>query len=256
MQYAIVAWQHMFQASATQRPPMTKRPMSNFAQAIETPLDAELHCSSVALRQVNEMLENQSKRIAHAVHDGAGQILAAVMIRLDQSEQESNPSCGSCFREIRRMLEQVEFQLRELSHDLRPPVLDDFGLVPALQVLADKVGRRSGLTVLLNHSIGDRLPPPVETALYRVIQEAVTNGAKHGHAKHVWIEISSSDTVHCSIRDDGNGFEMGEVIGLKGSGGLGLLGIRERVELVGGTVTISSLPGRGTELVVRIPLGV
>src|SRR5690242_882465 len=88
---------------------------------------------SLALRRINDILEEQSKRIAHAVHDEAGQLLAAVFIRLDQASQELAPNCGSCFEEIKHMLQMIEVQLREIAHDLRPTVLDDLGLVPAIE---------------------------------------------------------------------------------------------------------------------------
>src|SRR5450432_1696044 len=136
---------------------------------------AEMRNSSLALQRVNEMLEEQSKRIAHAVHDEAGQILAAVFIRLDQAAREMPPSCGTCFGEIKQMLELIELQLREISHDLRPAVLDDLGLVPAFQCLTERVSLRFGLAVTLTCSIPQRLPPPVETTLYRVVQESLTN---------------------------------------------------------------------------------
>src|SRR5437763_16363911 len=87
----------------------------------------DMRNSGVALRRVNELLEEQSRRIAHAVHDEAGQLLAAVFIRLEQAARELPSSCAPCFQEIKQMLELIELQLREISHDLRPAVLDDLG---------------------------------------------------------------------------------------------------------------------------------
>jgi signal transduction histidine kinase len=216
----------------------------------------DMQHSSLALHRVNEILEEQSKRIANAVHDQAGQILAAVFIRLEEATRELPATCGSCFQEIKQMLELIELQLREISHDLRPTMLDDLGLVPALQCLIERVSKRSGLVIKLVSPVPERLPAAVETALYRVVQESLTNVTKHARASRVEIRLQcSKDQVQCTVHDNGAGFDMNEVLSRKGSRGLGLVGIRERVESVDGKVSINSFPGNGTELVVTIPLG-
>lgn len=229
----------------------------NLAEGIITegsPVEGEIQKATLTLHRVNEMLEEQSRRIAHAVHDEAGQLLAAVFIRLDQASRELPPSCGTCFQEIRHMLELIELQLREISHDLRPAVLDDLGLVPAFQCLIERVSQRSGLAVTLSCSIPHRLPPTLETSLYRVVQESLTNIAKHASASQVEIRLSyEGGVVSGSVRDNGVGFDMEEVLARKGTRGLGLLGIGERVESVGGTVSIHSQPGIGTEVIINIP---
>jgi signal transduction histidine kinase len=218
--------------------------------------NGEYRNASLTLSRVNQMLEEQSRRIAHAVHDEAGQLLAAVFIRLDQAARELPPSCGTCFQEIKQMLELIELQLREISHDLRPAMLDDLGLVPAVQCLAGRVSQRSGLAVNLTCSIPQRLPPPVETTLCRVAQESLTNIAKHANSSHVEIRLTQEgDLVRGSIRDDGVGFDLNEVLSRKGERGMGLAGIRERIDSVGGTLSIHSQPGKGTELLIDIPWG-
>jgi signal transduction histidine kinase len=212
--------------------------------------------AGLTLHRVNEMLEEQSRRIAHAVHDEAGQILAAVFIRLDQAARELPPTCGTCFDEIKQMLELIELQLREISHDLRPAVLDDLGLVPAFQGLIERVSQRFGLAVTLTCSVSQRLPAPIETTLYRVVQESLTNVAKHAQATQVEVRLShEGDLVRASIRDNGVGFDLNEVLARKGTRGLGLLGIQERIESVGGRLSIQSQPGKGTELLIHIPWG-
>ena len=215
--------------------------------------NANLPMASLPITRVIQMLEEQSRRIAHAVHDEAGQLLATVFIRLDQAANELPPSFGGCFQEIRQMLELIELQLRDLSHDLRPMVLTDLGLVPALQCLIDKVSRRSGLAVTLICSVPHRLPPAIETALYRIVQESLTNVAKHAHASQV--EIRLSEEGELSICDDGVGFDLNEVRSRMGTPSLGLVGIRERTESVGGTLSIHSQPGKGTTLLIEIPWG-
>ena len=219
-------------------------------------MDGEYGQARFTLSGVNEMLEAQSKRIAQSIHDEAGQLLAAVFIRLDQAARESPPSCGSSFQEIRQLLEMIELQLRELSHDLRPSVLDDLGLIPALRCLTERVSQRSSLGIILACSVPERLPPAVETALYRIVQESLTNVAKHARASKVEIRLSQEGPQLCgSIRDNGVGFDLDEVITREGARGLGLVGIRERVESMGGTLSVHSWPGMGTELLINIPGG-
>jgi signal transduction histidine kinase len=150
----------------------------------------------------------------------------------------------------------IELQLRELAHDLRPSILDDLGLVPALRCLTERASRRGGLEIVLACSIPERLAPAVETALYRIVQESLTNVAKHAHAGRVEIRLSrDGQQLNVSIRDNGAGFDLNEVMGRKGARGLGLAGIRERVESVGGTLSVHSWPGMGTELFINIPGG-
>src|SRR5690349_24638389 len=123
------------------------------------------------------MLEDQSKRIAQAVHHQTDAILTAVLARLEESERELAPACGSCFQEVRTLLLQVEQQLGDISYDLRPAILDRDGLLGAIRLLCDRVAGRTGIAVTLTGSIRGRLPHAVETALYRVTQEALTNAA-------------------------------------------------------------------------------
>jgi signal transduction histidine kinase len=209
--------------------------------------------SSLAL---HDILEEQSRRIAHAVHDEAGQLLAAVFLRLDQASREMAPACGQCFDEIKGMLQLIEVQLREIAHDLRPTILDDLGLVPAIEAFVDRVSRRHGITITCTSTLTVRLSATVETAIYRIVQESVNNVVKHANATRADIRISHDGrSVECLIQDDGAGFEVNEVLSRKGSRGLGLLGIRERVESVGGELAIRSFPGNGTTLLITISTG-
>jgi two-component system, NarL family, sensor histidine kinase DegS len=212
--------------------------------------------ANVALHRINDILEEQSKRIAHAVHDEAGQLLAAVFLRLDQASRELSPSCGSCFDEIKRMLQMIEVQLREIAHDLRPMILDDLGLVPAVEEFIQRVARRYGIETTCESALPARLSPPVETTIYRIVQESLNNVVKHAHATRVEIRIACEGRhVSCLIRDNGTGFNLNEVLSRKGSRGLGLVGIRERVDSVRGDLTIHSVPGNGTVLSFTIPIG-
>lgn len=210
-----------------------------------------------ALRHLNETLEQESRRIAHALHDEAGQLLAAVDIALDEFARELPPPAQPHLEEVKALLDQIEAQLRHVSHELRPTVLDDLGLVPALEFLAEGVSTRTGLSITVEGPTTGRLPLAVETALYRTVQEALTNVTKHAQAKSVSVQVKRENRrLRCTIRDDGIGFDVSAVQARKGERGLGLIGIRERLDALGGRLQITSAPGRGTELAITVPLEV
>jgi signal transduction histidine kinase len=204
-----------------------------------------------ALRRLNDVLEGELKRIAHALHDEAGQLLASVHIAVADIAGEVPPEFRPRFNEVERLLKQIEVELRNLSHELRPTMLDNLGLLPALEMLAEKVTKRTGLVVSVTGERAARLPPAAETALYRIVQEALNNAVKHAHARSVKIELQHLPLrVACSVRDDGKGFAAQQ-----GAEGLGLIGIRERLKALGGSLRVVSEPRRGTTLLVEIPLG-
>ena len=140
--------------------------------------------------------------------------------------------------------------MRRLAVELRPKALDDFGLVPALERLRDTFAEQTGMRVDLESQIRERLPTEVETALYRIVQEALTNVVKHAQATAVSIVLApKTGAVTALIEDDGRGFTP------DGSGeGLGLLGMGERLALLGGRLKIESRPGAGTAIVAEVPL--
>lgn len=206
-----------------------------------------------ALRHFNEVLEGQMKRIAHALHDEAGQLLASVSIAVVDVASELPPQQRIRFKEVEQLLKQIEIELRNLSHDLRPTVLDNLGLVPALEFLAEKVTKRTGLKVSVNGDDSTRLPAAVETALYRIVQEALNNAVKHAHASSVRIELlRTSSTVACSVSDDGQGFDAQRQQSVHG---LGFVGMRERLNALGGSLRLTTEPRRGTTIQAEIPLG-
>jgi signal transduction histidine kinase len=208
-----------------------------------------------ALRQLNETLEQEIQRIAHAVHDEAGQLLFAARLAMSNVAQDIDPALQVRFREIGAILDQVANQLRTLSHELRPTILDDLGLVPALESLAESVSSRAGISIKILSTVRDRYPQKTETAMYRIVQEALTNIAKHAHAKSVEIRVARTvKHLECVVRDDGAGFDAPAVLACMTRGGLGLIGIRERLNAVGGTMQIESVAGKGTKLMVKIPV--
>src|SRR6266571_6968158 len=208
-----------------------------------------------ALRQLNETLEEEIKRIAYAVHDEAGQLLVAVHLALADVARELPKPQQEQLGRIKGLLNEVEKHLRRYSHELRPTILDDLGWIPAIRFLAEGISKRANLPIHIQTRISGRLPGPAETALYRIVQEALTNAVKHAKAKNIWIRAwRENQVLHCSIRDDGEGFDTHRAQGTPGRKGLGLIAMQERVSAIGGTLRIQSGPGQGTEISLRLPL--
>jgi len=208
-----------------------------------------------ALRQLNETLEEEIKRIAYAVHDEAGQLLVAVHLALAEVALELPEPQQAQFARIKEMLNQVEKHLRRYSHELRPTILDDLGWIPAIRFLAEGISKRANLPIHIDAAVPGRPPATIETTLYRIVQEALTNAVKHAKASNVWIRAWRENLVLCcSIRDDGGGFDSSQARAAPGRKGLGLIAMQERVSAIGGTLHIESRPGVGTELCIRLPL--
>jgi signal transduction histidine kinase len=207
-----------------------------------------------ALRQVNETLEAEIKRIAYAVHDEAGQELVAVHLALAEVARKLPKAQQKQIEQAEELLDQVEKHLREYSHELRPTILDDLGWIPAIRFLAEGISKRAGIPIHIRATISRRLESAAETAIYRVMQEALRNVLKHANAKNVWIHAWDEEgELCCSIKDDGSGFDARARRGGERGHGLGLIAMRERVSAVGGTLQIEATPGRGTELLIRMP---
>lgn len=208
-----------------------------------------------ALRKSNEALEEQAKHIAHALHDDAGQLLATIHIALEDALGEMVPRNRKHLEKIRGILYEIEEHLRRFSHELRPTVLDDLGLQAGLEFLASNVSKRTGVKVNFENSVDRRLPAPVETALYRITQEALTNITRHAKAKNAFLKLhANGKNISYSVRDDGVGFDAGSELSKRGQRGLGLVGIQMRLDAFGGTFSIKSTPEKGSELFITIPL--
>lgn len=141
-----------------------------------------------------------------------------------------------------------------MSHQLRLRSLEDQGLLPALEILRSTISRRTGLRIALEATEWQRLSAKIETALYRVIQEALKNVSKHAHASAAKVRLWRADhLIFCAIEDDGRGFDHQAASSPKNRQGLGLVGIHERLQVLGGSCEIRSIPGKGTVLNVKIP---
>jgi signal transduction histidine kinase len=209
--------------------------------------------ANAALRGLNDLLEEQTRRISHELHDQAGQLLASVYLAIDDLARDFPQQSGDRLQAMKGLLDGIEEQLRRLSHELRPTILDDLGLLPALEFLGAGVSARHGLRVSVRGRPEERFPGPVETVLYRIVQEALNNVCKHAEASSVVITVNRDERhVHCSVRDDGVGFDP--TAARVGNQGLGLIGIRERLTPLGGVLTVTSATGQGTELAIAVPL--
>jgi signal transduction histidine kinase len=207
-----------------------------------------------ALRRQNDLLEQETRRIAHEIHDSAGQLLASVYMELQQLSSNAPRYLKPGLAHTASLLDRIHADLRRFSHELRPTVLDDLGLIPALRELGDGIMKRTGLVVRVEASAVDRLPSPVEVALYRTVQEALVNTTKHAGAGRVDVRVElRAREVCCTVTDDGAGFATQPARGRKR--GLGLVGLRERLAPLGGSVRWGTAPGAGGAVVTAtIPL--
>jgi signal transduction histidine kinase len=208
-------------------------------------------------RRVTQAEEDERRRLSRDLHDEAGQLLTALGLGL-QAIADVAPADSDVARrtaELRTMADTLGRELHSLAVRLRPKALDDFGLEPALQTYIDEWSRVSGIDVAVHTATNaERLPEPIETAIYRVVQEALTNAARHSDAKNVSVLVERrGQQVVAIVEDDGVGFDSSN-IETPDVGGLGLAGIRERIALLGGSAEVESLPGSGTTIFVRIPL--
>src|SRR5215831_8876488 len=211
--------------------------------------------SVCTLRHLNELLEQEVKRLAHAVHDEAGQLLVAAHLAIAEVMPEAKPDVQRRLTEVTDLLLQAEDQLREFSHELRPTMLDDLGLVPALQSLASGIAKRKKVEVRVNASLEERLPPSVEIGLYRAVQEALTNVTRHSKAKIATVEVRKGrNQVLCTVEDDGVGFDAKAVLSGKRGEGLGLIGIQERLNVLKGSFHVESEIGQGSRVRFTVPV--
>lgn len=213
--------------------------------------------SIAALRRLNQILEEEAKRIGHALHDEAAQMLAVVYLEIAEIMHDNPPdSVRVHLEQIKSNLDRVREQLRQLSHELRPPILDRLGLLPALRFLADGFRKRDNLSVKIQDltATNSRFPQIVETTLYRSVQEALYNVVRHAHATQVIVSVSTEDEwISCTVKDNGVGFSPDSQEKTSTSRGLGLLGIQERINNLKGSFTLNSAPGRGTRLDIKVP---
>jgi signal transduction histidine kinase len=206
-----------------------------------------------AVRRVVQAQETERQRLARELHDETGQALTSILLGLKPLEEAlTDHPAREALGELREHVVGALQDVRRLAVELRPAVLDDFGLVPALERLTDAFAEQSGVRVDFHSALGEmRLPSEVEMTLYRIVQESLTNIVKHADAHNVSVSLSRRESgVAAVIEDDGAGFDQRVVDG----SGIGLLGMRERLALIDGRLEIESRPGAGTTVVAEVPL--
>jgi len=209
-------------------------------------------------RRLLSVQEEERKRISRELHDVVAQALTGINVRLTMLKTQSTASAKDFHKKIattqRLLLKSVEI-VHRFARDLRPTVLDDLGLIPALQSYLKIVREDSGLEIALTTFSGvEKLDGGAKTALYRVLQEALSNVAQHANASRVTVRLTDHrGKVGMDIHDNGRGFQMNKIEAAETGKHLGLLGMRERVEMVGGTFCVKSAPGKQTTIRVEIP---
>jgi len=224
-----------------------------FASRAAVAVDLSQRVARDALRRVVAAQELERRRLARELHDETGQALTSVLLGLKAVEEAADPAeMRAASAELRELVVQTLRDVRRLAVELRPKALDDFGLIPALERLTESFAEQTGIAVDFESALGDeRLPDEIGTALYRIVQESLTNVVKHARATRVSVLVTRREGVVAAvIEDDGTGFDPGQTRDV----GIGLLGMRERVALVDGRLEVESRHGAGTTILVEVPL--
>jgi signal transduction histidine kinase len=234
-----------------------ERLLEAFATSAATSVATAQSVADEQHRQRLAAAEGERQRWARELHDETLQSMSALRIGLSAAERSERPeTMKAALKQAVEQLEDGIYNLRALITDLRPAALDELGIQAAVEALVDRSDRH-GIEVDMNLELAyeqglqpTRLTPELETAIYRIVQEALTNASKHGNAKRAVVEVREDPgLITLSIRDDGSGFDLDAA-----SDGFGLLGIRERVELLNGELAIESQPGKGTMLRAGLPV--
>ena len=222
-----------------------------FATRAAVAVDLSRRVARTTVQRIVGGQEQERRRLSRELHDETGQALTSILLGLKAIEDaRGTDRFPAALADLRELVVATLQDVRRLAVELRPKALDDFGLVPALERLTSAFAEQTGIAVHLESRLPEpRLPPEIETVLYRVVQEALTNVVKHAHAEHVSVLLHARQgRVAIVIEDDGRGFTESDE-----TTGIGLLGMRERVALVGGTVAVESSAGTGTTIVVEVP---
>ena len=225
-----------------------------FTVRLVSQLIRQMESQTAELGRVSwHMLEDQeatARRFSHELHDELGQSLTAVktnLTALADTAEPPTPRLADCIH----LVDEAIGNVRQMSQLLRPTILDDFGLEAGLRWLAEGFSARTGIEVHVESAYAGRLSDDTETHLFRIAQEALTNIARHAHAQHVQVTLTSNgQDIRLSIQDDGRGLSGASSTGR----GLGLIGMRARARSFGGDVTVHSRPGQGVLIEVQVPL--
>ncbi|HYH80246.1 MAG TPA: ATP-binding protein [Longimicrobium sp.] len=240
--------------------PVADRELDRLRRTFNAMLDAgaayRARLREVAARALGSA-EEERKRIARELHDETAQTLAALLIRIRLVQRAQDPDAlAKLLEEMRTDVGQALEGIRRFARGLRPPALDELGLVPAIESHARSLQEISELRIEVeSEDVAVDLPPQAELATYRIVQEALSNVVRHAHATRASVRIAHhAGRLLVTVEDDGRGFDPGNVTSTEG-GGLGLFGMKERAGYIGGMVDVSSTPGGGTRVRAEIPLG-
>ncbi len=226
-------------------------------------LAEQLQAQSEQLRRLSwkliDLQEDTLRQVARDLHDEFGQVLTAIGIMLRRAGQKASDTDSALVKDVQTVKSIVEDTLqnvRDRSQMFRPAILDDFGLETALKWFADQFSRQTGIQVHLETRLADAFFAPEDAIhVYRIVQEALSNVARHSHTQEAWITLDEQvGALNLTVRDAGVGFKTGDPMNRAIGEGIGLMGMRERAEHLGGTFTIRSAPREGTLVSVRIPL--
>jgi len=202
-----------------------------------------------------DVQEAERRFLAHELHDEIGQVLTGLKLTLEMSGRMNGESPDATLAEAIGMVDDLMQRVRQLSLDLRPQLLDALGLMPALAWLFKRYFKQAGLRVFFKHrDMAGRLAGQLETAVFRIVQEALTNVVRHAGVSEVTVRLwrdSRKQTLGVQVHDTGVGFDVRRILSTHSSSGLA--GMRERTTLLGGHFTLDSSPGGGTRLTVELP---
>jgi signal transduction histidine kinase len=207
--------------------------------------------------QVISAQDEERARVARELHDSTAQILTAAMLQLGVAARESDSGPLSArIVTLRELIAEALEEVRSMSHTMHPRVLDDLGLVPALEWLARQTRDQEALDVrVVADDPSPCVPPELASVLYRVAQEALRNASRHADARNVQVRVTCTrEHATLEVQDDGRGFDVRQAEERRP--GMGLFSMRERVALVDGRLEVTSAPGRGTRVVATVPLGI
>ena len=200
--------------------------------------------------------EDERQSLARELHDQAGQGLTSLLIRLKALENKcKDPSLKDGLHHMQSLVSDTIDQIRDLSYSLRPPALEEFGLGTAIKALVEEISEQTGLRIKFKNRTEEKISPKIETVLYRIVQEGLTNVIRHAEATHVVIELEPRENLlYLKIEDDGKGFDPSDAAPSNGKRHLGLISMNERTELIGGVLEMYSTVGGGTKIEVKVPI--
>jgi signal transduction histidine kinase len=211
----------------------------------------------VLLRSLVEAQEDERRRLARELHDGAGQTLTSLLVRLKTLENKTGSlPLQKDLQTMQTIVSDTIEQVRSLAHELRPAALEEFGLALALESLVKEISEQAGLDAACICDLEDaKIPNEIEAVLYRIAQEGATNVLRHAHATHLRLTVScTSQGITMTIEDDGIGFDPGKLGTGDGKRHLGLISMKERAEILDGSLEVLTAPNLGTTIQVQIPV--